>query len=97
MTAAKPVNPQRVVWEMSPQLPADAIVGRPAGDFLEQPESITRLALGGARSETAARLVADDGRRVPVALWMVGFDDAALLIVQAQDLRGIVADEHLLV
>ena len=29
--AARPVNPQRVVWEMSPQLPADAIVTSDSG------------------------------------------------------------------
>ncbi|HEU5482395.1 MAG TPA: thiamine pyrophosphate-requiring protein [Sphingomicrobium sp.] len=31
MTAAHPVNPQRVVWEMSPRLPADAIVTSDSG------------------------------------------------------------------
>ncbi|EZP51041.1 thiamine pyrophosphate-requiring protein [Sphingomonas sp. RIT328] len=31
MAEAKPVNPQRVVWEMSPQLPADAIVTSDSG------------------------------------------------------------------
>jgi pyruvate dehydrogenase (quinone) len=31
MTAADPVNPQRVVWEMSPRLPADAIVTSDSG------------------------------------------------------------------
>ena len=31
MAPAKPVNPQRVVWEMSPQLPADAIVTSDSG------------------------------------------------------------------
>ena len=31
MTRAHPVNPQRVVWEMSPRLPADAIVTSDSG------------------------------------------------------------------
>jgi pyruvate dehydrogenase (quinone) len=31
MTSAQPVNPQRVVWEMSPLLPADAIVTSDSG------------------------------------------------------------------
>jgi len=31
MADAKPVNPQRVVWEMSPRLPADAIVTSDSG------------------------------------------------------------------
>ena len=31
MAEAKPVNPQRVVWEMSPRLPADAIVTSDSG------------------------------------------------------------------
>ncbi|WP_121114853.1 thiamine pyrophosphate-requiring protein [Croceibacterium ferulae] len=31
MAAANPVNPQRVVWEMSPRLPADAIVTSDSG------------------------------------------------------------------
>jgi pyruvate dehydrogenase (quinone) len=31
MTEAHPVNPQRVVWEMSPRLPADAIVTSDSG------------------------------------------------------------------
>jgi pyruvate dehydrogenase (quinone) len=31
MTAADPVNPQRVVWEMSPRLPPDAIVTSDSG------------------------------------------------------------------
>ena len=31
MTSAHPVNPQRVVWEMSPHLPADAIVTSDSG------------------------------------------------------------------
>jgi pyruvate dehydrogenase (quinone) len=31
MAAADPVNPQRVVWEMSPRLPADAIVTSDSG------------------------------------------------------------------
>ncbi|MCC2980994.1 thiamine pyrophosphate-requiring protein [Sphingomonas sp. IC4-52] len=31
MAPANPVNPQRVVWEMSPQLPADAIVTSDSG------------------------------------------------------------------
>jgi pyruvate dehydrogenase (quinone) len=31
MTAAHPVNPQRVVWEMSPRLPANAIVTSDSG------------------------------------------------------------------
>jgi pyruvate dehydrogenase (quinone) len=31
MTPAEPVNPQRVVWEMSPRLPADAIVTSDSG------------------------------------------------------------------
>jgi pyruvate dehydrogenase (quinone) len=31
MTEARPVNPQRVVWEMSPLLPADAIVTSDSG------------------------------------------------------------------
>ena len=31
MASAKPVNPQRVVWEMSPRLPADAIVTSDSG------------------------------------------------------------------
>lgn len=31
MTEAKPVNPQRVVWEMSPRLPANAIVTSDSG------------------------------------------------------------------
>ena len=32
-TKAHPVNPQRVVWEMSPRLPDDAIVTSDAGNF----------------------------------------------------------------
>jgi pyruvate dehydrogenase (quinone) len=31
MTSAQPVNPQRVIWEMSPLLPADAIVTSDSG------------------------------------------------------------------
>lgn len=74
--------------------PADSIIGRPATDFLERPDILEPVATGAPRSSTTARLLAGH-ERVPAALWMVGFDDTALLIVQAQDLRGVVPDDYL--
>jgi pyruvate dehydrogenase (quinone) len=61
MTPADPVNPQRVVWEMSPRLPADAIVTSDSGscanwyarDYKAQASHLASLS-GGLASMGAA-------------------------------------------
>ena len=71
-------------------LPAEHIVGRPASDFLEDPAVAQGDRAGvGSPFATVSTLVAGD-RRLPAAVWMVGFDDSALLVVQVQDLTGLV-------
>ncbi|WP_420132875.1 thiamine pyrophosphate-requiring protein [Rhodopseudomonas sp.] len=66
MTAAKPVNPQRVVWEMSPQLPADAIVTSDSGSCANWFARDYRVKRGQAASLSGG--LASMGAAVPYAI-----------------------------
>ncbi len=61
MTEADPVNPQRVVWEMSPLLPADAIVTSDSGSCANWYARDYRVKQG--QSGITVRRAGFDGRR----------------------------------
>jgi len=66
MVAAEPVNPQRVVWEMSPLLPADAIIAVDSGTSAPWYAVCHRSRLG-QRSSLSGGL-ASMGAAVPYAI-----------------------------
>ena len=73
----------------------EEIVGRPARDFLEDDDAADALrgrVLGSGDHHGTITRVHSGDRRFPAALWMVGFDDSALLVVQVHDLTGLVDD-----
>ena len=75
-------------------LPPEELVGRAASDFLEDEDADElrgRVLGAGDRHGTVTRMHAGD-RRFPAAVWMVGFDDSALLVVQVHDLTGLIDD-----
>ncbi|WP_375391383.1 thiamine pyrophosphate-requiring protein [uncultured Sphingomonas sp.] len=66
MAAANPVNPQRVVWEMSPRLPADAIVTSDSGSCANWYARDYRLRAGQRASLSGG--LASMGAAVPYAI-----------------------------
>ncbi len=66
MTAAEPVNPQRVVWEMSAQLPADAIICADSGTSGPWYAVYHRMRLG--QRGTVSGGLASMGAAVPYAI-----------------------------
>src|SRR5205807_10478533 len=66
MTPAQPVNPQRVVWEMSPLLPADAIVTSDSGSCANWFARDYRVKLGQSASLSGG--LASMGAAVPYAI-----------------------------
>ncbi len=66
MAEAKPVNPQRVVWEMSPQLPADAIVTSDSGSCANWYARDYRVKAG--QRATLSGGLASMGAAVPYAI-----------------------------
>ena len=71
----------------------EELVGRPATDLFDDDglDGLRGPLLTGTggRHGTITRVHAGD-RRFPAAVWMVGFDDSALLVVQVHDLTGLV-------
>ena len=66
MAEAKPVNPQRVVWEMSPRLPADAIVTSDSGSCANWYARDYRVKVGQRASLSGG--LASMGAAVPYAI-----------------------------